>query len=134
MDKKTIVARTIEYIEQQLISGREVLSLDEVADEIGFSKFYLNRVFQEHVKTTIYQYILERRLTEAARQLIDTDNPIVDIAYDAGYQSQQAFTNAFSTIYHCTPMKYRMRRQFIPLRKPYQARCISVGCRMEAAA
>ena len=134
MDKRKIVARTVEYIEKQLISGCDASSLDEVADEMGFSKFYLNRVFQEYVQTTIYQYILERRLTEAARQLIDTDDPIVDVAYDAGYQSQQAFTSAFSTIYLCTPMKYRMRQQFTPLRKPYQAQCVSAGCRMEAAA
>lgn len=134
MEKREIIEGTINYIEQQLLSGCKALSLDEISDAIGFSKFYLNRIFQEQIQTTIYQYILERRLTEAARQLIDTDDPIINVAYDAGYQSQQAFTDAFGAFYLCSPMKYRTRQQFIPLRKPYLTKCISTHCRMEAAA
>lgn len=120
MDKSEIVKCTIEYIEMQLKSEEKALSLNDVSNKIGYSKFYLNRVFQEQVGVTIHQYILERRLTEAAKKLVYTDKAIVNIAYEAGYQSQQTFTNIFSNIYLCSPMKYRIDKQYIPIRKPYQ--------------
>ena len=121
MNKSEIVESTIKYIELQLIKDGRALSLDEIADKIGYSKFYLNRVFQEQVGITIHQYVLERRLSTAAEKLVYTDKSIIDIAYEAGYQSQQTFTNVFSNAYLCTPLKYRMGRQYTPLRKPYHA-------------
>lgn len=45
MDKSEIAKSIIEYIEQQLKSGGEALSLDEIAEKVGYSKFYLNRTF-----------------------------------------------------------------------------------------
>lgn len=124
MNKSEIIESTIQYIEMQLEKDKVDLSLDEIADKIGFSKFYLNRIFQEQVGTTIYQYVLERRLSVAAEKLVYTDKSIIDIAYEAGYQSQQTFTNVFSNTYLCSPLKYRMRQHYIPLRKPYNARLI----------
>ena len=135
MDKKEIAGNTIRYIERQIQCACKALSLDEVAEKIGYSKFYLNRVFQEAVGTTIHQYILERRLTEAAKKLVYSDEAVVDIAYDAGYQSQQAFTHVFGSIFHCTPMKYRADRQYVPLRMPHRLQGIRCQYpKMEAAA
>lgn len=124
MNKSEIVKSTIEYIEMQLKNEGEALSLNEVSNKIGYSKFYLNRIFQEQVGLTIHQYILERRITEAAKKLVYTNKPIINIAYEAGYQSQQTFTNVFSNIYLCSPMKYRIDKQYTPLRKPYQTQSI----------
>lgn len=124
MDKSEIAKSIIEYIEQQLKRGGEALSLDEIAEKVGYSKFYLNRTFQEETAITIHQYVFERRLTEAAKKLVYTDKAIVDIAYETGYQSQQAFTNAFRSIYLCAPMKYRIDRKYFPIRKAYQMQSI----------
>lgn len=117
MNKSEIIKSTIQYIELQLKKGEAALSLDEIADKIGYSKFYLNRIFGAQVGVTIHQYVLERRLSVAAEKLVYTDKTIVDIAYEAGYQSQQTFTNVFSNAYLCSPLKYRMGRQYAPLRE-----------------
>ncbi|MCD7948535.1 MAG: helix-turn-helix transcriptional regulator [Oscillospiraceae bacterium] len=119
MNKSEIVESTIQYIELQLKKNEEALSLDGIADRIGYSKFYLNRIFQEQVGVTIHQYVLERRLSAAAEKLVYTDKAIIDIAYEAGYQSQQTFTNVFSNAYLCSPLKYRLGRRYTPLRKAY---------------
>lgn len=119
MDKSEIIESTIQYIELQLNKDAKALSLDGIADKIGYSKFYLNRIFQKQVGITIHQYILERRLSAAAEKLVYTDKSIIDIAYEAGYQSQQTFTNVFSGAYLCSPLKFRMKRQYTPLRKPH---------------
>lgn len=128
MNKSEIVESTIQYIETQLKKEGQDLSLDEIADKIGYSKFYLNRIFGEQVGATIHQYVLERRLSAAAEKLVYTDKSIIDIAYEAGYQSQQTFTNVFRSAYLCSPLKYRMERQYNPLRKAHHSQTTISFC------
>ena len=50
----------------------------------------------------------------AAQKLVETEQPIVEIAYEAHYDSQQAFTLAFKQFYGCTPKIYRKNGVFYP--------------------
>lgn len=111
MSKNNMILKTVEYIEDNL---EKDLNLDTISGKIGYSKFHLNRIFSETVGCTIYKYIQIRRITEAARKLAETDKPILEIALEANYQSQQAFTNAFSQIYYCSPQAYRGAKIFTP--------------------
>lgn len=112
MKDHSIVKQTLSYIEDHL---SEDLTLDKIAGELHYSKSYISRAFLTEAGCTLYQYIRERRITEAARKLAETDLPIVEIAYEAHYNSQQAFTLAFHKIYLCTPKEYRKRRAFDPI-------------------
>ncbi len=109
MKDESIVEKAISYIENHL---NEDLSLDELAKNLHYSKFYLERVFAENLDCTVYRYIKGRRLAEAARKLIETNKSIVEIALEARYSSQQAFTLAFKKQYLCTPQDYRKKWLF----------------------
>lgn len=111
MVDKSITKRTLLYIEDNL---DKELSLDKIAKELNYSKFYLARTFKDSTGMTLYKYIQGRRLDEAARKLVETDQPIVQVAFGAGYGSQQAFTQAFRCVYACTPQKYRRAGRYIP--------------------
>lgn len=111
MKDDTVIKKIVAYIEQHL---DEDLSLDRIAKELNYSKFYLAKVFAEKTNCTIYKYIQGRRLTLAARKLVETKKPIIEIAYEAHYSSQQAFTLAFQKLYLCTPQIYRKNRVFYP--------------------
>ncbi len=114
--KNRIVKEILDSVEKKMESG-ESLSLEAMEAHTGYSRFYLNRIFSEVTGCTIHRYIMERRLTEAARKLVETDKTIVEISCEADYQSQQAFTLAFQRVYGCTPMAYRERKHFTPLRE-----------------
>lgn len=88
MGANNIVESLIDYIEKNL---NEDLTLDKIADDLNYSKFYIARIFSEITGTTIYKYIQGRRLTLAALKLVETKKPIIEIAYEAKYNSQQAF-------------------------------------------
>jgi len=90
------------------------LSLNKIANALNYSKFYIARIFTEETKCTVYKYIQGRRLTLAAQKLVETEQPIVEIAYEAHYDSQQAFTLAFKQLYECTPHIYRKNGMFYP--------------------
>lgn len=111
MKNKNIVKKIIDYIENNLDSQ---LNLDEIAKEAAYSKFHLNRVFSECVGCTIYKYIQMRRLTVAAEKLVYSKKPIIEIAYEANYSSQESFTFAFRQLYGNPPQEYRAIKVHIP--------------------
>ncbi len=111
MSNKTVVKEIVNFIENHM---DEDLSLDAMADALNYSKFYLERIFNEETDCTIYKYIQRRRLTLAAQELVETKKPIIEIAYEAHYNSQQAFTYAFNNLYQCTPKTYRKIGVFYP--------------------
>ena len=62
----------------------------------------------------MYKYLQNRRLTVAAEKLVKTDKPIMQIAYEAGYDTQQSFSFAFKQIYLNPPKIYRDIGIFMP--------------------
>lgn len=111
MNNNATIQNIIEYIENHL---EDDLSLDKISQELNYSKFYLLRIFSAKANCTIYKYIQRRRLTLAAQKQVETEKPLIDIAYEAHYSSQQAFTLAFRRLYLCTPQTYRRNRIFYP--------------------
>ena len=110
------VIRAIDYIESHL---HEKLELETIAEALHYSKFHLHRMFTDTVGLTIQTYAQRRRLTEAAKLLVFSDKPILEIALSAGYESQQSFTDSFRAMYKKTPNQYREKEEFYPLQLRY---------------
>lgn len=104
MGNYSLAEKLAAYIDENIDKD---LTLDKIAEEFHYSKFYIARIFQGSTGCTVYKYIQRQRLKEAARKLIETDKAIVEIAYEAHYNSQQAFTLAFRRLYLRTPQEYR---------------------------
>ena len=111
MSEENVIKKVASYIDQHI---EEDLSLDKIAEALNYSKFYIARTFTEETGCTMYKYIQGRRLTLAAKKLVETTEPIIEIAYEAHYSSQQAFTLAFGRLYQCTPQAYRKKGIFYP--------------------
>lgn len=111
--KKIIhIEKAIDFIESHL-DGK--LGLETVAEAVHYSKYYLHRMFTETVGMTIHDYVTRRQLTEAAKLLVFSEKSIMEISLMCGYESQQAFTSAFKTMYKFPPAEYREHGQFYPL-------------------
>lgn len=111
-DTVGLITRVIAYIEAHL---NEKLDLDTVASAVHYSKYHLHRMFTDTVGMTIHDYVRRRRLTEAAKLLVFSDLPILEVALAAGYESRQAFTGIFRDMYKQTPLEYRECEVFYPL-------------------
>ena len=109
--QKDIVKKVLNYIEDNI---EKEINVDKIAKSVCYSKFYLNRIFSKCTGITIYKYLQSRRLTIAAEKLIKTNEPIIQIAYKAGYDSQQAFSFAFKQLYLYPPQIYRNLGVFVP--------------------
>ena len=106
------VMAAIDYIESHL---HEKLDLETVAGAVHYSKYHLHRMFTSTVGLTIHDYVQRRQLTEAAKLLVLSDRPILEIALSAGYESQQSFTDIFKAMYKKSPNRYREEEKFYPL-------------------
>lgn len=110
------VMAAIDYIESHL---HEKPDLETIAEAVHYSKYHLHRMFTDTVGMTIYTYVQRRRLTEAAKLLVFSDRPILEIALAAGYESQQSFTDIFKAMYKKPPNQYREEEEFYPLQLRY---------------
>ena len=108
----TDIEKVIEYIESHLDSK---LDLEKVAEASHYSKYHLHRIFADTVGMTIHDYVQRRQLTEAAKLLVFSDKPIIEVAFICGYESQQSFSTAFKSMYKMPPFEYRDKREFYPL-------------------
>ena len=106
------IETVIDYIESHL---DEKLDLEKVSEAVHYSKYHLHRMFTNTVGMTIHDYVQRRQLTEAAKLLVFSSKPIIEVAFFCGYESQQAFSAAFKTMYKVPPAQYRDKGNFYPL-------------------
>lgn len=114
-----LISELIVYVEAHLYEG---LNLDQIAAALHYSKYYLHRTFRQSAGLTIHEYVQRRRLTEAARMLVFSEKTVLDIAQLSGYESQQAFTDAFRSMYKMAPVRFRNAGMFYPLQLQYTVR------------
>lgn len=109
------IAKTVWLIESSL--DRDV-SLDDIAQAAGMSRFHLTRAFGQSLGRSVMQYMRGRRLSEAAKQLAGGAPDILAVALDAGYGSHEAFTRAFRDEFGVTPTEFRNRPDLAKLLEP----------------
>lgn len=83
------------------------LTLSSLADALFLSPQYLSKFFKKYFNKNFKEYLLEKRLFHASRDICYTDHPITDIAVRHGFPNITAFNKAFRNHYHDTPSEYR---------------------------
>ncbi|MBQ6587088.1 MAG: helix-turn-helix transcriptional regulator [Butyrivibrio sp.] len=83
------------------------LTVEQLADLAGFSKFHFERLFKSYMGISCYQYITKRRVLMAQELLGDTDLSVMDIALQSGFFSLSTFNRVFKDINKCSPTEYR---------------------------
>ena len=97
----------------------------------GYSYPMFSRLFSMLTETTLSEYIRSRRLTEAAIDLRDTDEKIIDIAMKYGYESPDAFGAAFKKFHGFTPSEVKAGKPFKLVSKIQLALSVKGGRSMD---
>lgn len=87
------------------------MSLDDLAVQSGCTKEHLCRDFQKYLGVSPMAYVNAKRLNYAANLLRHSDQKVIDIAYDSGFQSLSSFYHAFKKEFHMTALEYRQGRE-----------------------
>lgn len=94
------IQNAINYIEDHLA---ENIDYDKVAKEAASSSFYFQRIFGILCGYSLGEYIRNRRLTLAGKELASSKTRVIDIALKYGYNSPESFTRAFTKFHGVTP-------------------------------
>lgn len=100
MDWKQNITKAILYMEDNLTND---ISVDDVANQAFMSHFHFQRVFRFIVGITIGDYIRNRRLSLAGRDLLLTNRKVVDIAMRYHYNTSESFSKAFIRFHGIAP-------------------------------
>ena len=111
------IAAVIDYIEEHLME--EKMDLESIASIFHYSRYHLHRMFASVAGFPLHTYLTRRRLTEAARLLVWTDRPVLEIALASGYETQRSFSRAFQKYFQHSPSRYRKKGDFFPLQLKY---------------
>ena len=98
------IQRGVDYIEAHLTEDIDIV---DVAQQAGLSRWHFQRMFKALTGETVKTYIRSRRLAHAMHRLLTSDDRILDIAFEAGYETHESFTRAFKSVFKLTPTEYR---------------------------
>lgn len=95
-----------DYIEQHI---GQPLSLEELSNAAGFSKYHFSRIFQGILHEPLAHYVNRIRMENSLFLLAHrTDKNMTDIAYDLGFADSAVFSRAFKNYYGVSPREYRI--------------------------
>lgn len=95
---------TLIYIQTHLDQD---LSLEMLAERVGFSAFHFHRIFHEVIGEGLKEYIRRLRIERSANRLKVSEETILHIALDAGFKTHESFTRAFTRQFGITPNDFR---------------------------
>ena len=98
------VAKVKEYIS---VHFAEELRLEDLAAMVGMTPSAFSRFFKQHTTRTLSDYIIDIRLGNAARMLVDTTRSINEISYACGFNNLSNFNRSFKARRGYTPRDFR---------------------------
>lgn len=96
----------LEYIDANYM---EDISLEYLADQIGFSKFHFSRLFKQYTDYNFSDYLCIRRIKAAEELLEDPSYSVTEVALNSGFASISTFNRIFKQKKGITPSEYRKR-------------------------
>jgi AraC family transcriptional regulator len=98
------IHHALELIEARL---RDEMSVAEMAEAAGYSLYHFIRTFNQIVYHTPYNYLVRRRLSEAAYELIHSNRRVIDIALGYRFGNPETFSRAFKRLFGMQPSQWR---------------------------
>lgn len=89
----------------------ERLTIPQLAERFRISSTVLKACFRQIYGTSLHQYLLERRMEQAAELLSCTDQSVIQVAAAVGYNSPSQFGSTFKARYQMTPAQYRKAKK-----------------------
>jgi AraC family transcriptional regulator len=90
------------------------LTLSMIAKKAGYSPWHASRIYSSVIGKSPFEYIKSKRLNEAAKDLREGDNKIIDVAFDYLFDSHEGFTRAFSKEFGMAPREFRKAAKKVP--------------------
>ncbi len=85
------------------------IKLSDIADLTGMADNSFSRYFSQRTRQSFTSFVNEVRLNEATKMLIETQNSVLDISVECGFNNLSNFNRQFKQLYHLSPLAYRKK-------------------------
>jgi two-component system response regulator YesN len=104
MGDNKIIMKAKQYINQHFC---ESISLEEVAEQLGFSSSYSSRYFSRVVGESFSSYLTRQRINMAKELLGSSKYKVYEVASMVGYDNPHYFSRIFKKVTGCSPFEYK---------------------------
>lgn len=112
MNNFIILSKAVNYIENNL---NKDFTRSDIAKHCYVSLSYLEKIFKWCFERSIKDYILKRRMTEAAKDMIHNNMSVTDVAMKYQYNSLESFSRAFKSVWQVNPKNFKASQKFTDL-------------------
>lgn len=102
-----IVNKLNQAMQQDQLFLDASLSLPKLAKHIATSPSYISQTLNETLGVNFFDYVNRYRVEAAKSQLLNTDQTVLDIAMNVGFNAKSSFYTAFKKETQFTPSQYR---------------------------
>lgn len=102
--------RVVEAVRLVEADAAQPIDLGRMAAAAGMSKYHFLRIFRRLTGLTPHRYLISARLRRAALALASSRQPVIAVAYDAGFGDLSTFNKTFRAAFGLTPSQYRASR------------------------
>ena len=102
-----MIQNLVDTIEENV--GYEVNIID-LANTFGLSPWHFQRLFKTIVGDSLGGYTRGRRLSIAAKILLTTQDTIINVAFEVGFNSHESFTRSFKSYFKFSPKLFREQK------------------------
>ncbi len=90
---------------------RNDIALKKVADIVFMNASSFSRYFKQHTGKSFSDFIIEIRIGNACKMLIETEESVTGILYECGFRNQSNFNSFFKRKAKMTPLEYRRKHR-----------------------
>ena len=111
MGQEGIVLNIIDYLDSNLT---EEITIDSIAGKFHFNRFYLMKMFKKVTGITILEYVNQKKIKSSLNDVINTDDKILKIALNHGFNSQEYYSEIFTKVLGISPSEFRKNAPIDP--------------------
>ena len=104
MGQEGIVLNIIDYLDDNLT---EEITIDSIAGRFHFNRFYLMKMFKKVTGITILEYVNQKKVKSSLNDIVNTDDKILKIALNHGFNSQEYYSETFTKVFGISPTEFR---------------------------
>ncbi len=108
-DAAAVEARIMSAMTERRLYQRAGLTLGELADEVAATPHEVSQILSTRLQRNFYSFVNEHRITHVKAALASSERPVLDLAFEAGFQSKSTFNSAFRKATGMTPREFRQR-------------------------
>jgi len=102
------ILTALRFIHQNITTK---LNVNDIVKVVPLSRRLLEMRFKQETGQSVYRYIFNLRIEQFAQKLLETNEPVIELAFQSGLSDCRNLSRQFKSIKGCSPLEYRKMKK-----------------------